>query len=211
NINFAAATIDNCLEKTRFFLDNNHRISDFIKRYSTAIYPVLCKYLCAIDNRVDNDLTDFADFHKRVCNIDLDKTYFDSDCDKGWADFNQTVEVFNAELSCVTPALEFDAFETHLAHKGLSQYNAYQFIQGHAFENLITKLVAEITKHQKLAELDRIKSKCIPSEINNRKLEMYHHFEQRCRFETLVHTCQLEFDDPIVNKIINHIRDLNLS
>jgi hypothetical protein len=211
NLNFAAATIDSCLKKNRFFLDNDHRISDFVARYSTVIYPVLCKYLCVIDNQVDHYLANFENFHQRVCYIDLEKTYFDSDCDQGWADFNQTIEVFHAALSGVTAALEFDAFEAHLAHKGLSQTNAYQFIQGHTFEDLITKLVIKITTNQKLAEVERIKNNCDPKEINKRKSEMDNHFKKRCHFETLVHTSQLKFEDPIVNRIISHIESLKLN
>ena len=211
NISFAAATIDSCLEKTRFFLDNDRRIRNFVARYSTAIYPVLCKYLCIINNQVDSDLTDFAKFHQLVCDIDLNKTYFDSDCDQGWADFNQTIEVFDAALSGVTATLEFDAFEAHLARKGLSQTNAYQFIQGHTFEKLITNLVVKITTHQKLAEVERIKNNCVPSEINKRKSEMDNHFKHKCHFETLVHSCQLNFEDPIVNRIISHIKSLKLN
>jgi hypothetical protein len=211
NINYAVATVNSCTEKTRFFLDNNHRINNFIARYSTTIYPVLCKYLCAIDSEIDNDLTNFDDFHKRVCHIDLNKTYFDCDSSEGWADFNQTIEAFNTELSGAIAGLDFDTFEAKLTEKGLSQNNAYQFIQGHAFEDLIIKLVAQITKRQKLAELERIKSECAPSELNNRKLEMYHHFEKKCSVETLVNSCDLKFNDPIVKKIVSNIQSLNLS
>lgn len=204
SLDFEVNTLDQCLEKTQFYIEHEFTINHFLSRYSALIYPLLLRYLFLMDQRVD-DLLDEKAFHRVLVSFDLNLLYFDND----WEDFTATVTELTTQLTSKVNKDELARFERSITLKGINKSNSYQFIHGHTLaDSIVRPLIKVIRDKIKSAERIRIKAAFKGEDIQTRMNEMEQHFKTKCSFDTLVANSELKTKSPIYQKICSHLSSL---
>ncbi|HDN9022051.1 TPA: DUF4435 domain-containing protein [Aeromonas salmonicida] len=207
NIKLDYLRIDKCLGKICFFEPNEHRVSVFMKNYSSIIHQVLLKYLYLMNVGVQLPFLD-DEFHKKIIPIDIVHCYSNNDL--------SSVEKLASEVDLVlSPLLDdmtsFSVFCDLSYYRGMNAENCYKFIKGHDVEDKIINPIVNYIRQSLIAkESARIKTAFEAREIEDRLKEVKGHFKEKCNFHTLINCIPHTEDDSIYNKICDHVRSINI-
>lgn len=206
SINYHHSVIDECISKIQVTTKINFSIRDFLESYSKKIYCALLAFLFLKEKRVNlND----NDFHK---SISLSSVLIDSNyCFIGdpLSSINNSLQEKKNELeSFIENTEEFENFIEETKSKGLTEKNAYQYVNGHHLEdNVVLPVINELIKILKEKEFSIIKEECkeTPKQIEERKRELFNFIKEELNFKSLIHNCALKFSTSCSEKIKNSI------
>lgn len=207
NIKLDYLRVDKCLGKICFFEPNEHKITAFMKTYSSIIHQVLLKYLYLINIGAQLPFYD-DEFHEKIIPKDIVYCYSNSD-------FSALIALTSETDSLLSPLLDdmksFSVFSELSYYRGMSAENCYKFIRGHDVQDkIINPIINYIRQDLIIKESARIKTAFEAKDIEDRLREVKGHFKDKCNFHTLINCIPHTEDDSIYNKICDHVRSINI-
>lgn len=209
SIERCTGNMERLLKKIYYFKHHRYQITPFLQRYSAKIYPLLSRYLYAVNtHQLDEAQWPERKFCQRLIPERPDKLFFDHD----WSAFDHRLAQLNKQLSrhLRQHKSATNAFTAHLNSIGLTSKTAYQFIRGHQLEDGIIRPVLKAIKHQIQedaiadieAQFDHV-SDDTPQIINKRR-EIINHFKN-FEIDTLFALYLHDRKDPLYQGIITQL------
>lgn len=212
SIERCAGNMERLLKKIYYFSHHKYKITPFLQQYSQRIYPVLVRYLYAINQRqLDEALWPERKFCQRLIPERPDKLFFSRD----WQAFEHRLAQLNKQLNrhLGKKTKADQQFIAHLTQLGLTTKNAYQFIRGHQLEDGIIRPTLKAIKHQiqedAIADIEAQFTPCTndnPQVINKRR-EIINHFKN-FDIDTLFALYLHDRDDPLYRGIIRQLEQI---
>lgn len=212
SIERCAGNMERLLKKIYYFKHHKYKITPFLQHYSRHIYPLLTRYLSAINERkLDEAEWPERKFCQRLIPERPDQLFFS----RNWSVFEHKLGQINKQLDRhlgKSHGIDPD-FLAHLKAIGLTEQTAYQFIRGHQLEDGVIRPTLKAIKHQiqeeAIADIEaqfaHISTES-PQMINKRR-EIINHFKN-FDIDTLFALYLHDRDDPLYRGIIQQLENI---
>lgn len=208
-----AGNMERLLKKIYYFKHHKYKITPFLQNYSRRIYPLLTRYLEAINqHQLDEAQWPERKFCQKLIPERPDRLYFNND----WRGFEHRLKQLNKQLDrylgkrhSINPT-----YQAHLHHIGLTEKTAYQFIRGHQLEDGIIRPTLKAIKHQIQEEaIADVEAQFIQAgdespQLINKRREIINHFKN-FDIDTLFALYLHDRDDALYQSIIKQLEHIN--
>lgn len=183
-----------CSALSRYIYYKNHNYSNlmesFLTKISEKIYPILLRYIYSLDCNKQGLLTD-EKFHNMLIPPKQRYTILhESFFDRNWIEFDKFLEAVKftelglIEQPCFQPC---EKYMRHVQEIGLTQENAYQFINGHSFVNrILTPIIEEITNRIAHSEMTGYQTLAGTKQYDQKVSEIKNHLRKEKNFITII-------------------------
>ncbi|TQP68717.1 DUF4435 domain-containing protein [Vibrio cholerae] len=179
NVRYCLPNLNDALRCYKYNKVHSYSFDDYLLTYSRIIYVPLLHYLYSL-NKGTEKISE-GNFHAKM--TPHNSTFISGD----WSSLKEAVSLFMEDNNCSSKE-DFDEFVESTKVFGLTQDNAFQYINGHHLENRIIKDALEAIGNALSSEiLDKlIQSGASKKVVTDKKSEISNHLKNRCSFKTLI-------------------------
>lgn len=193
------ANIICCLKSFCYTVPSDKDIEAFLSSYSSIIKLYLVKYVFLV-NEGEAPYED-DDFHRFIIpNVDfIRKVFHDND----WEQFKESIDLAEASLDQIVAERDLDNIDKLFRSHGMTEYNAYMFINGHKVQQLVVDtIIAEVKKELIDKAIDKAKQDGFRgSPLGQKAQEIKNHFSEECNFNTLRNSSHCLVKDDLIKKV----------
>ena len=149
-------------------------------------------------------ILDFRSDNYRITNLDfiIDQEIFN--------EYRAKIDYITTQLELlILDSLDYRSFKNDIFSKGMSQSNAYLFISGHLYEDLVHQIFEHVIKILSYKEIEKLKLENDGIELNDKISKLNSHFREFCSYKTMIYQNELDISHQLIQRIFNDIQSIS--
>ena len=199
-------SLNNFFQSIKFTITHNINILSFVEKFSIIVFKALAIFSNEINNENKNGLIE-KDFHRCFNILDQKIVKDDLSLDESLLiRVEHNLHSFFSNLEYTDEKISDS--ESYLNSFDINLQNAYRFISGHTFYDLIITIHMQLTSVLYRLELEKIKDNYQGIAIQQRKSQLREYFSKQFSIETFCHNYPINENDEIHKKIADKVASI---